>query len=137
MLNLWEIIFDSQFESNFRALLRKPDFFFSDSIEDEVALYDGDCKWLRQISNRRFFLPNMERIYPLAYLQHMSMCRTMDWKLARPISEVTLGKIGAREAFTIGHGRDVLGLQPGLVRTEYPTGETPNLQPPSSDNSWM
>ena len=33
----------------------------------------------------------------------------------------------AREAYTIGHGRDVLGLQPGLVKAEYPTGETPQL----------
>ena len=49
----------------------------------------------------------------------------MDWELVRPIYGVTLGKIGAHEAFTVGHGRDVLGLQPGLVRTEYPTGETP------------
>jgi len=69
----------------------------------------------------------MERMYPLAYLQHMSMCRTMDWELVRPFSRVTLGKIGAHEAYTIGHGRDVLGLQPSLVRAEYPTGETPQL----------
>jgi len=51
----------------------------------------------------------------------------MDWELVKPISGVTLGKIGAREAFAIGHGRDVLGLQPGLVRAEHPTGETPQL----------
>ena len=69
----------------------------------------------------------MERMYSLAYLQHMSVCWTMDWELVRPISGVTLGKIGAREAFTVGHGRDVLGLQPGLVRAEYPTGETTQL----------
>ena len=85
----------------------------------------------------RFFLPNMERMYPLAYLQYMSVCQTIDWELVRLFSGVTLGKIGAREAFTVGHGRDVLGLQLDLVRAEYPTGETPNLQPPSLDNSWM
>jgi len=49
----------------------------------------------------------------------------MDWELVRPISGVTLGKIGAREAFTVSHGRDVLGLQPGLVKAEFPTEETP------------
>ena len=42
------------------------------------------------------------------------------------------GQDRCREPFTVGHGRDVLGLQPGLVRAEYPIGETPNLQPPSS-----
>ena len=51
----------------------------------------------------------------------------MDWELVKPISRVSLGKIGAPEAFTIGHGRDVLGLHPGLVRAEYLIGETPQL----------
>jgi len=55
--------------SDSNALLRKPDFFFGDSIEeDEADLYDRNYKWLRQISDRRFFLLNMERMYPLAYL---------------------------------------------------------------------
>ena len=45
----------------------------------------------------------------------------MDWELVRPFSGVTLDKIGAHEAFTIGHRRDVLGLQSGLVRAECPT----------------
>jgi len=66
-------------------------------------------------------------MYPLAYLQYMSVCRTMDRELVKPISAVTLGKIGAREAFIVGHGRNVLGLQPSLVKAEYPTGETPQL----------
>jgi len=60
------------FEKSFLTVglnLRKPDFFFDDSIEeDEAALYDGDYKWLRQLGNRMFFLSNMERIYPLVYL---------------------------------------------------------------------
>ena len=46
-----------------------------------------------------------------------------------------LGKIGVREAYTIRHGRDVLELQPGLVRAEYPMGETPQLAATSSNNS--
>jgi len=81
ILTLREIISDDRFESEPRALLRKPDFFFGNSIkEDEATLYDRDYKWLRQIGNRRFFLPNMEGMYPLAYFQHMSVCRTMDWE---------------------------------------------------------
>ena len=75
MMTLRKIISDGRFESDSRALLRKPDFFFGDSIEeDEAALYDGNHKWLRQIGDRKFFLPNMERMYPLAYLQDMSVC---------------------------------------------------------------
>ena len=51
----------------------------------------------------------------------------MDWDLVRPFSGVSLGKIGAHEAYIIGHGKGVLGLQAGLVRAEYPMGETPQL----------
>jgi len=40
----------------------------------------------------------------------MSVRWTMDWELVKPISGVFLGKIGARETFTVGDGRDVLGL---------------------------
>jgi len=127
MLTLQEIISDGHLESDSRAVLRKPDFFGDSIEEDEVALYDGDYKWLRQIGSRRFYLPNMERMYLLAYLQHMSVCRTIDWELVRPFSGVILGKIGAHEAYTFGHGRDVLGLQPDLVRAEYRTGKTPQL----------
>ena len=38
-----------------------------------------------------------------------------------------MGKIGVHEAYTIGHGKCVLGLHPGLVWTEYPKGENPQL----------
>jgi len=48
MRTLREILSDGQFESDSRSLLRKPAFFFGDSIEeDEAALYDGNYKWLR------------------------------------------------------------------------------------------
>ena len=78
MVTLREIISDGLFESDSRTPLRKPTFFFGDTIgEDDRILYDGEYKWLRQIGDKRFFLPNMERMYPLSYLQHMSVHRTM------------------------------------------------------------
>ena len=65
---------NGRFESDTRISLKKSDFFFDDAItEDDRILYDEDYKWLRQIRDRRLFLPNMERMYPLAYLQHMSV----------------------------------------------------------------
>jgi len=128
MLTPQEILSDGQFESDSLTLLRKPAVFFGDSIEeDETALYEGNYKWLHRIGDRKFFLPNMERTYPLAYLQHMSVRQMMDWDLVKQYSRVSLGKIGAHEAYTIGQGRCVLGLHPGLVRTEYLKGETPQL----------
>jgi len=64
---------------------------------------------------------------PLAYLQHMSVCHTIEWDLSKSFCCISLGKLGMNEAYPTGHGRDVLGLQPRLVRTEYPMGETPQL----------
>ena len=49
----------------------------------------------------------------------------MDWELIKSLSGVSLGKIGANTAYPAGHGREVVGLQPGLVISEYLTGETP------------
>ena len=66
---LWEIMMDGWFESDFLVALKKPDFFFGVAItEDDMILYDGDKKWLCQIGDKKFFFPNMERMYPLVYL---------------------------------------------------------------------
>ena len=69
----------------------------------------------------------MERMYSLSYLQHISVHRAMDWDLSRFISGVSLGRLGAKEVYSAGHGKDVFGLFPGLVRPEYPKGETLSL----------
>jgi len=66
-------------------------------------------------------------MYPLVYLQHMSVRCTMEWDLSKPFSGVSLGKLGANEAYAVDHRRDVFGLQLRLVRVEYPTGETSQL----------
>ena len=96
---------------------------------------DGDYKWLRQIGNRKFFLPNMERMYPLSYLQHMSIYRAMEWELARSVPSVSLGILGARKVHSGGHGEEVFGLFPGLLRSEYPVGKLLSSALPSSMNS--
>ena len=66
-------------------------------------------------------------MYPLAHLQYMSVCRTIEWDLSKSLSSISLGKLGMNEAYPVSHGRDVLGLQLRLVRAEYLTGETPQL----------
>ena len=81
----------------------------------------------RQIGDRRFFLPNMERMYSLSYLQHMSVHHTMEWDLSRFVSGISLGRLGVKEVYSAGHGKDVFGLFSGLVRPKYPKGETPHL----------
>ena len=119
MLTFREIMTNGQFESDTHIMLKKPDFFFGDAItEDDRVLYDGDYKWLRQIGVRRFFLFNMERIYSLAYLQHTSVHRAMEWDLSKSISGMSLGKLGVNEAYSAGHGSDVFGLHPILVKAD-------------------
>ena len=48
----------------------------------------------------------------------------MDWELAKSLSGVSLGKIGANVTYTASHCREVIGLQLELVRGEYLTGDT-------------
>ena len=69
----------------------------------------------------------MERMYSLSYLQHMSVHRMMDWDHSRFVSGVYLGRLGAKDVYSAGHGKDVFGLFLELVRPEYPKGETPQL----------
>ena len=69
----------------------------------------------------------MERMYPLSYLQHMSIHRAIEWDLSQSMSYVFLGKLGAKEAYPASHGKDVFSLFPGLVMAEYPKGKTPQL----------
>ena len=69
----------------------------------------------------------MERVYSLSYLQHMSVRRTMEWDLFRFVFGMSLGRLGAKEVYPASHGKDVFGLFSGLVRPEYPKGETPKL----------
>ena len=57
----------------------------------------------------------------------MSIRRAIEWDLSKSISGVSLGKLAVNEAYAAGHWRDIFGLHPGLVRVEYPTGETPQL----------
>ena len=57
----------------------------------------------------------------------MSVHRAMEWDLTRSVSGVSLGILGAKGTHSGGHGKEVFGLFPGLVRPEYPRGETPRL----------
>ena len=128
LATLRELMTDAAFTTNSRVPMKKPAFFFGDNIsEGGYTLHDGDYKWLRQIEGRRFFLPNMERMYPLSYLQHMSVPRPMVWEITRPVPEVSLGTLGSRKVYNAGHEKEAFGLFPGLLRSDHLVGETPKL----------
>ena len=78
------------------------------------GLFDDNYKWLCQINNQHFFLPNMERMVPLSYLQSMSIQRQMDWDLVKSQQKVSIGKITYRGAVPTGSGRDIIALFSGL-----------------------
>jgi len=46
--------------------------------------------------------------------------------LSKSLSGVSLGKLGVNEAYPVSHGRDMLGLQPELVKAGYSTGRLPS-----------
>jgi len=59
---------DAVFKTDTGVKLEKPAFFFGDHIKDGGhRVYEGTYKWLRQIKGGRFFLPDMERMFPLSY----------------------------------------------------------------------
>jgi len=74
--------------------------------------------------NRHFFLPNMECMVPLSYLQSMSIWRQMDWDLVKSQQLVSIKRINNHGVIPIGSGRDIIGFSPGLLRHEYLKGET-------------
>ena len=64
----------------------------------------------------------------LAHLDHVELLilhlfRAPNVMYRKRLHRNRFQQIGAREAFTVGHGRDMLGLQLDLVRAEYPTEE--------------
>jgi len=78
----------------------------------------------------------MERMYLLAYLQHTMVHCAMEWNLSKSTSSVSLSKLGVKEAYSAGHGKDVISLYPDWsgpsIRKEKPL----SWLPPSSINSW-
>ena len=67
---LRELITDGRLESDACSLLKRTDFLFGDSIyEDAEVMLDGRYKWLRRLGERRFFLPNMKKIFSLSFIQ--------------------------------------------------------------------
>jgi len=49
----------------------------------------------------------------------------MDWDLTKSQQGVSIGKITNRGAVLVDSGWDITRLSPGLVKHEYPRGETP------------
>lgn len=72
--------------------LRKPRFFFDNAIIlDDSFMLQGTHRWLRTINKENHFLLVMQRMYGLAYLQHLSIPRNMKLDLVPFVREVLRG----------------------------------------------
>ena len=65
---------------------------------------------------RYFFLPSMEQMFSLSYLQSMSLRQFIDWDLAKAQSSVAVGRISNRAAFPVGRSKRILELFPGSMK---------------------
>ena len=121
---LREVMTDGSFQSSKRSLMKRPEYFYGDSIPDSSKGFDGKYKWLRVVDGRNMFIPDMDRMYPLIYMQPLSITRSMPWNLTGTVGGVMTGHIVNRNARPAGP-QVISGLNPGLYRPEFPIGETP------------
>ena len=90
-------------------------------------MLDGSYKWLHRLVEHRCFLPDIERMLSLSFIQPMSLHRSMEWDLTEEQSEVSLKQIFHHMAVPVDHDKNVVGLLPSSSEAEYPVGETPHL----------
>src|SRR4051812_47206675 len=76
------LITDGGLHSSPMRPLRKPSFFFGDTLapDDELLAVDNE-QWIHEASGDRFSLPLIQRSHSLGYLHHLSVSRHMDWEL--------------------------------------------------------
>jgi len=66
------------FEGQSRAILRKPDFLFGDLAPDmDQQLLAGEGQWIYTLDRDRYYLPESNRHYPLAFFRSVTMLRFM------------------------------------------------------------
>src|SRR5438270_8612014 len=72
------LITDSGLMSSFMRPLRKPSFFFGDSLtrDDELLAAETE-QWIYEVDGDRFFLPPTQRSHSLGYLHRLSVSRHM------------------------------------------------------------
>ena len=102
-------------------MVEKPDFLFGDSInEDAEAMLDGSYKWLYRLRERHFFLPDMERMFSLSFIQLMSLHRSMEWDVTKEQSEISFRQIFHHMVVPMDQDKNVVGLLPGSLGAGVP-----------------
>ena len=99
-------------------------------------MLDGGYKWLRRLRERRFFLPDMERMFSLSPIQSMSLHRSMEWDLTEEQSEASLGQIFLHTAIPTNQDRNIIGLLLSSLEAKNPIGEPHIRRPCSLTSLW-
>ena len=88
-------------------------------------MLDDSYKCLRWLGERRFFLPDMKRIFSLSFIQHLFLHRSMEWDLIEKQFEVSLGQIFHHTIVPMDHDKNVVELLHGSLEAEYPVVRLP------------
>src|SRR4051812_37051352 len=117
---------DGGLQSSFMRPLRKPSFFFGDSLtpDDELLAIDNE-QWIYEVDGDRFFLPPIQRSHSLGYLYRLSVPRHMEWELVRPIRDLPV--CSPVDLSMPPWSEKMIGLLPGYAQYGYPAGETPQV----------
>src|SRR3954464_6765567 len=120
------LITDSGLTSSFMRLLRKPSFFFGDSLtpDDELLAIETE-QWIYEVDCDRFFLPPIQRSHSLGYLHRLSVLRHMEWELVRRIRDLPV--CSPVDLSMPPWSEKMIGLLPGYAQHKYHAGETPQV----------
>src|SRR3954470_7258955 len=117
------LITDSGLLSSFMRPLRKPSFFFGDSLTpDDELLAVRTEQWIYEVDSDRFFLPPIQRSHSLGYLHRLSVPRHMKWELVRRIHDLPV--CSPANLSRPPWSEEMTGLLPGYAEHGYPTGDT-------------
>src|SRR4051812_46710750 len=120
------LITDNGLQSSFMRPLRKPSFFFGDSLapDDELLAVETE-QWIYEVDDDRFFLPSIQRSHSLGYLYRLSVPRHMEWELVRPIPGLSV--CNPVDLNMPPWSEEIVGLFPGYAQRGYPAGEAPQV----------
>src|SRR4051812_32461083 len=117
---------DSGLMSSFMRPLRKPSFFFGDSLtlDDELLTVETE-QWIYEVDGDRFFLPPIQRSHSLGYLHRPSVLHHMDWELVLRIHDLPV--CSPADLSMPPWSEEMTGLLSGYAEHGYPAGDTPQV----------
>src|SRR3954462_15471230 len=117
---------NSGLTSSFMRPLRKPSFFFGDSLTpDDELLTVATEQWIYEVDGDQFFLPPIQRSHSLGYLHRLSVPRHMTWELVRRIGDLPVCSL--TDMSVPPRSEEMTDLLPGYAERGYPAGDTPQV----------